>query len=75
MKKIKYQSLVDRIIKGETVYLLNTGENTAVKYKDGQIFLLKKPGEEPFSVTQDNKTVNDALLESVTLTEEEFLNF
>lgn len=75
MKKIKYYSLIDKIIKGETVFLLNSVENTAVKYKDGQIFLLKKPGEEPFPVNQDNKTLNDALLESTVLTEQEFINF
>ena len=75
MKKLKYEKLIDRIISGETIYLLNTGENMAIKYKDGQIFLLKSPGGEPFAVSQDNKTLNDALLESTVLTEEEFINF
>ena len=67
----KYQSIIDRLIKGETVYLLSDFEQIAMM-RTGDTAKLKPKGGKEYEADITSKIVTDITFEANEITSEDY---
>lgn len=75
MKKITTKELWDKVHKGEPVYLNDVCESDAAYMVLGAYTMKKYPGETPFQLPTNSKSVTNAILCGQEITKEEFDSF
>ena len=70
-----YEEIMDKIDKGQEVFLEDTSEDVAVRIAPGEYYFAKRHGQDEHQIRHSTQLISDALAEANEITREQYDNY